>query len=491
MMNRKYLLIVLVFLALAGIIASQVYWLRQSYELGQKQLTESVNNTLNAWSLKNIQSGLKQTFNLANYSPGDSTNEKNGLAGLRVIDKMLNVLSDSSSSKPGEPLQIQVSFNDSSLKDSLRTDLGKNNSTGVNVSPDSLRKLLKTLFGGSRMDIFKLKNEISEALASSGLHLPFELATLDVRKHCIIACTLKDTVLFAAIPFKSGMVATGMNQLYVQVAFPNERATILGKMGMIVLSSAILILISVFTFVFLLRSLFSESKLNALKNDFISNMSHELKTPISTISVAVEAIQNYKVIDDKVKTREYLSIAGNELSRLSMMVDKVLKTSAFERNEMLMNFESINLVELTVQVVQNMKLQFESKHILFSNRMPPQPLLVSADKVHFTNVIYNLLDNAIKYSGERPEIRVELRAENDLAIIRIEDNGIGIPKQYQNRVFDKFFRVPSGDMHNVKGYGLGLNYVKSVLERHKGTIKVESEAGKGSAFTIKIPLQHD
>jgi len=224
-----------------------------------------------------------------------------------------------------------------------------------------------------------------------------------------------------------------------------------------------------------------------LKNEFISNITHELKTPIATVGVAIEALKNFNAIHDPERTREYLDISQNELQRLGLLVDKVLKLSMFEKKEMELKKEHFDCKQLTEEVMNSMRLQFEKYHAKVNLRTTGDNFIVEADKLHITSVIYNLLDNALKYSRENPVIDVLLKSNPDNIEFSVSDNGIGIPPAYKEKVFDKFFRVPTGDKHNIKGYGLGLSYVAEVIKRHQGNVQVESELGKGSTFTAKFP----
>lgn len=260
------------------------------------------------------------------------------------------------------------------------------------------------------------------------------------------------------------------------------------RLGPQILFSLVLVGVTTFSFLLLYRNWRRQQKLIILKNDFISNITHELKTPIATVSVAVEALKNFNALQDPVRTQEYLDISAHELQRLSLLVDKVLKLSLFEKQAIELKKEDFDLKLLAEEVVASMRLQFEKYQAKVEMKSPEEvSFRLKADKLHFTSVIYNLLDNALKYSRLGPVLQVDLATEEDLLVLSVADNGIGIPAAYQARVFEKFFRVPTGDHHNVKGYGLGLSYVAYVVERQGGAILLDSKEGVGSRFTIKIP----
>jgi two-component system phosphate regulon sensor histidine kinase PhoR len=238
--------------------------------------------------------------------------------------------------------------------------------------------------------------------------------------------------------------------------------------------------------VLLYRNLLKQRRLAELKNEFISNITHELKTPIATVGVAIEALQNFNVTDNPQRTQEYLSISKNELQRLSLLVDKVLKLSMFEKKEMDMKPEPVNLSVIAGEVLASMRLQLEKYHATIS-KTEEGNTTVEGDRLHLQSVIFNLVDNALKYGGENPAINIDIKDNSSTVTLTISDNGMGIPPEYRSKVFEKFFRVPHGDTHNAKGYGLGLSYVAQVVKKHNGTIELESQPGKGTTFIITLP----
>ncbi len=223
-----------------------------------------------------------------------------------------------------------------------------------------------------------------------------------------------------------------------------------------------------------------------LKNDFISNVTHELKTPVTTVGVALEALKNFKGLENKALTEEYLEIAQKELNRLSLLTDKILKTAIFEDKGIEFIPEAIAFDALIEDVIASMKLVVEKNdaQVIFEKSGTDFTVMGSPERL--LSVIYNLLDNAIKYSSLYPTISIALKEENTKIIFSVNDNGIGISKEYHRKIFEKFFRVPTGDVHNIKGYGLGLSYVDSVIRVHGGSLTVESEPGKGSTFIITL-----
>lgn len=272
-----------------------------------------------------------------------------------------------------------------------------------------------------------------------------------------------------------------------QARFENIRPMLLTKISPQIAFSVILTVLTVTAFAFMYRSIQTQQKLMQLKNDLISNITHELKTPVATVSVALEALKNFKALDNPQLTQEYLQIAQNELNRLTLMTEKILKTSAFEENGLDLKKGEVDFAEIIERVLRSLKLVFEKQDATIDFKKSGSDFRIIGNAEHLTNVVYNLLDNAIKYSKPGCKIFIELRLDNQQLVLSIRDNGIGIPVEYQGKIFEKFFRVPQGDVHNAKGYGLGLSYVASVVKHHSGTIRVESEPGKGSLFIIEVP----
>jgi two-component system, OmpR family, phosphate regulon sensor histidine kinase PhoR len=275
------------------------------------------------------------------------------------------------------------------------------------------------------------------------------------------------------------------------VAFADIDGFLIKKITPQILFSFFLSLLTFAAFYILYKNLMAQQKLMQIKNDFISNVTHELKTPVATVSVAIEALRSFNALDDRRKTEEYLDIAKNELDRLTLMTDKILKTSVFESQGVVIQNEPVDMDLLANHVIKSLKLIFNSRKITCVYEKSGDDFVVHGSNTHLTNVLYNLTDNALKYSGDGSSIRIAVRENETSVMLSVKDNGIGIPAEYQKRIFEKFFRVPSGDVHNVKGYGLGLSYVASVIELHHGTIRVESSEGIGSEFILTLPKAKD
>ncbi|WP_431211545.1 sensor histidine kinase [Puia sp. P3] len=291
---------------------------------------------------------------------------------------------------------------------------------------------------------------------------------------------------------KTSCLFLGLSNVYAyQASFGNPFGYILNRLRLPLGMGVLLLAFTTASFVFLYRNLKQQQQLAVIKNDFISNMTHELKTPISTVKVAVEALRHFDALNDPQKTREYLDISALELQRLSMLVDKVLKLSSYENREIQLNTTEVDLHELAAETIASMRLQLEKTGAFVQLTTSGERWTVKADRTHMGSVFSNLLDNAVKYSKEIPSVTIHLSenvSPSPTVDVVVTDNGIGIPAAYVSRIFDKFFRVPSGDHHDIKGYGLGLSYVHHIVTRHNGSVSVESKEGKGTRFTIQLPL---
>lgn len=269
---------------------------------------------------------------------------------------------------------------------------------------------------------------------------------------------------------------------------PHAKSFIWQSMTWFIIGAVVFTIIIICAFFITVRALIKQKKLSEIKSDFINNMTHEFKTPLATISLAVDAMRNEKVMHDTEKSAYFRGIIKEENLRMNKQVETILQAALIDRQELQLNLQPLHINEVIRRVMDNFKLQVDDIHAQVLLQLQEGYDLAEADEVHFTNLISNLVDNAIKYSREKLVIRIMTIRNGKNLDIRIEDNGIGMTKETQRRIFEKFYRAHTGNVHNVKGFGLGLSYVKSVVDAHHGKIKVESTVGKGTAFTLEIPL---
>jgi signal transduction histidine kinase len=255
----------------------------------------------------------------------------------------------------------------------------------------------------------------------------------------------------------------------------------------LLLFSVFLTSVTIAAFALMYRSLQQQRRLAELKNDFIGNVTHELKTPVATVSVAIEALSSFNVLQNRETTAEYLDICKTELKRLSLMIDQIMKIAILEEKGIHLENTIVDLQEIIHNVITSMRPQFQHFNAKITFHSEGKMWKVRGDYTHLTNIVFNLLENALKYSAENAQIDVRLAEKDNEVLIEVSDNGIGIAAEYHKKIFDKFFRVPTGNIHNVKGYGLGLSYVANIVKSHGGNITLQSTPMQGSTFTVRLP----
>lgn len=273
---------------------------------------------------------------------------------------------------------------------------------------------------------------------------------------------------------------------YFSVEFPGKTSNILTNMWIVIFFTGLMVITIAF-FIYTMFVILRQKQLSELQRDFINNMTHEFKTPISTINISTDVfLQNEKVQGDPRLSR-YSGIIKEQVLRLNTQVEKVLQLAKIERDNIELNVEEINLAELITSISPSIELKVNDKKGILHLDLDAVNPLVKADRLHLTNILHNLVDNAVKYSKDIPDIHIRLRNEGRNLLLSVQDNGIGIPKEHQKRVFDKFYRVPTGNVHNVKGFGLGLFYVKTMCQEHRWKLELHSEPDKGTTITIRMP----
>ncbi len=270
-------------------------------------------------------------------------------------------------------------------------------------------------------------------------------------------------------------------------AFSHYNLYLFEKLTPQFLFALVLLLFTTAAFFISYKSVKKQMELSALKNDFISNISHELKTPVTTVKVAIEALQDFDLKNNTQKAEEYINIAALEMNRLDLLVSNVLTTSMLEDGVLLLNIEIMDLVKVADETINSFRLRLSSQKVNVRFEKPQEIFLVNLDKLHVQGVLLNLLDNSLKYAGPDPEILVAIQNSADKITLSVSDNGPGIPQEYINKIFEKFFRVPTGNRHNIKGYGLGLSYASLIMDKHHGSITVKNNVGTGSTFTLIFP----
>ncbi len=328
---------------------------------------------------------------------------------------------------------------------------------------------------------------IEQTLRANNIKQSFEYSVTNIFRYSILYSDgFKDENLADAytLPLTSGN-ATQQETLHVFIREPKNY--LFEQLGWMILLSFALTTIIVAAFALTVRTLFNQKKLSEIKSDFINNMTHELKTPLATISLAVDALTNERVIRDEDKIRYYSGMIKDENKRMNKQVETILQAARIERQEITLNRTVLDVHALIRSTADNLALQINEKHGTLSLNLKATRHLINGDEVHISNIVFNLLDNAMKYSKDPIRIDIETGNSGNMLAIRVRDNGIGMNKETQARIFEKFYRAHTGNIHDVKGFGLGLSYVKAMVDAHGGRVRVESAPGKGSTFIVLLP----
>jgi len=466
--NFRWLPVIMA-ITIMGITVFQVYWLNNTYER-EKRTLEIRSNMIFRETVYKLQASKLKLDSLVFDTATDKRFANDELTDKRTIrflprQKMIglmNVLKEKAKDSADE-------------KENSKEKRGEKRSKGGRHSFPNHR-LMQFLYDvDSLQDSVKLKDietAFANRMTQQNMEVPF----------CIdkITKTEKDEPSFNEV------IVGFSNPIAYKLQLGNTFPYLFKRINIPILLSLFIVGFTIFSFVLLYKNMLKQKRLADIKNEFISNITHELKTPIATVSVAIEALRSFNASMDAQRSKEYLEISANELQRLSLLVDKVLKLSMFENKGIDLKYEPLNMQALIKEVASSMRLQFEKKNATVSISSEGDSSL-EGDRLHLVSVIFNLLDNALKYSYDNPHINITtIDGGNKLSLI-VTDDGIGIPQEYREKVFEKFFRVPTGNLHNAKGYGLGLSYVAQVVKKHNGSIKVEPQEGGGSKFVIVIP----
>ena len=423
-MNRKTIriIILLATLSLIGIVATQIFWVKNAYNLEEKQFNDRVHI-----ALTNV------THKLLNINKDKST----------LINPVKQVASN----------YYTVLINDT-------------------VNPYLLETLLKKEF------------------LKKSLNIDFEYVIYDC---------FTDSIVFGhyislnenqedELQSKSYNIKWDRDGHYFGVYFPSKEAYILNEMGIWVFSSSIILVIIIF-FAYTINVILKQKRLSEIKNDFINNITHEFKTPISTISLSAEVLMQKNIINEPERLANYAKIIKEENNRLKNQVDKVLQLATLDKDKLKLENENINLHELITDSIKSFDLIVKERNGVITCNLQAEKHTIFGDKIHITNILHNLIDNAIKYSTQNPKIYIRTNDHKNFIEISVQDNGIGISKEGRKYIFDKFYREPTGNVHDIKGFGLGLNYVKTIVEAYNGSVKLISKINEGSTFVIKFPLK--
>lgn len=452
--------------AIVGILIFQTYWISSTYDVASHAFELEVNSALKQVLSEEITNKtLKQFFGV----------RSTGIDSLHFEWEYQ------------EYVRQELWINQA---DELADSMIIASKSQISIRPDDFMAVFGEVFISllrSEPDLDEIYDKYAQELKSRGIELPFELAYINQNR--IIQMTGEDSQDFNSSQAIQSLPGKQNSGEVIMAYFPKISSYLLKRMWLTILGSLLLVSLIAGSFILMFQTIMKQKKVSEVKNDFINNMTHEFKTPIATVSAAMEALVSFDALEDKDRSRRYIDISRKEMNRLSGLVEKVLSLSVFEEKKINLIKDTFDLCKLLHETSQQYILKGGGRVVV--NYDPSGSAYIHADKLHFQNVINNLLDNAVKYSHEEVIIDAKCQREGDFIVIQVKDNGVGISKEHQKQIFEKFFRVPTGDLHGVKGFGLGLNYVKHIVEMHGGTIGVKSQPGIGSEFTIAIPDIHE
>jgi len=520
-MNKRIfvLLVVLMGFALIGIITVQIFWIRSSVEMREKQFTTSVK-----FALREVSENIAHREfddNVKKYSPlldsVQQSNERNVKDFFfQQIDTINNEILTFRQSIVENSFKTQMSPFDTTTVD-FKTFLGREETQIEKIefvskdfkelSPKDrvvkagsldrydkleLDKLFKNIVSripiNNRVSNNEIRLNLDNELRARNIDTKFEFGVFS--DDLITKVKSKKFKGDKSYSYKVPLFVDndGNNDYDLYVSFPDKKKYILATMANILLLSALFILIIILAFASALYQLIKQKQISEIKTDFINNMTHEFKTPIATINLAIDSIKNPKILGDNDKVLRYAEMIRQENKRMHAQVENVLRISKLEKNQLDLSKDVLNLHDIVDNAIAHVDLIINDRDGYIKKHYYAKQSEVLVSGFHITNVITNILDNAIKYSDDAPKIDIYTENAGNNIVLKIQDQGIGMNKNVQRKIFNKFYREQTGNIHNVKGHGLGLSYVKSIVEKHQGTVYVESEKGIGSTFIVKIPL---
>jgi two-component system, OmpR family, phosphate regulon sensor histidine kinase PhoR len=415
----------------------------------------------------------------------------NSGSGSMVFVKSDTIISDADSLYTFTTVKIDSVLMELDTFDVLRPELSKR----VQVKAGNLKRMANkmvsevTTWDVRQIDEQLIFDVLKKELQQSNIPLDFEYGII---RDSLVSFPMEvnDSTAVVNSVFQANLYPNDIFQKNIKLAvfFPGKDGFIYRSLNWLLVASFLFSLIILVTFALSIFYILRQKKVSEMKSDFINNMTHEFKTPIATISVATDSISNDKVLNDPERIKYFTGMIKKENTRMNRQVEDILTIARLDRKEFNFHWEAIDVHDLISDAVQGIELQIEKRGGKIILELQAANSVVTTDKIHCTNVIYNLIDNANKYSSDAPQIKVRTQNLAKGVLISVEDKGIGMNKSVQAKIFERFYRQTTGNIHNVKGFGLGLSYVKAVVEANKGNISVSSEAGKGSKFDVFLPF---
>ncbi|HAN17343.1 MAG: hypothetical protein A2X13_00670 [Bacteroidetes bacterium GWC2_33_15] len=534
--NLIHLLIVIMAISLSGIIIVQFFWIKNAIRVKEAEYNENIREAMGR-IIQKIERKQQVVFISENWNNGfmslssnpDSQIKGNNFYQYFTNDTIFIINDEQTNSSKNVDVKITVKT-DNEKKKVLCGNGNNTEKTVVYVSPESKNKVeedfifladsgqnissvntykikktqqleetiekmvveFETRFSSveQRINIENIRELIYQEIIEKGIDSDFQYAIINVQNDSIENKSPEFSKNLMPYSYKANLFPDDIvdKSIYLYLYLPGKYGFIYKSLVYLLTGSVFFTLVIILIFGFTIRIIYKQKKISEIKSDFINNMTHEFKTPIATISLAADSISNPKIINDSGKISEYLRIIKEENRRMNNQVESVLQMSLLEKDKFKLSLTEANLHVLIQKAIQNIEIQIKQKNGTLNSVLHAQNSVARIDEIHFLNIIHNLLDNANKYSYQNPQISISTRNQNGNILISIEDQGIGIKKEDLVRIFDKFYRVSTGNIHNVKGFGLGLSYVKAIVTQFGGTIHASSEPRKGSKFEISLPV---
>jgi len=486
MNKRSYKLVVyLIGITVVTIIGVQLYWIFKEYQLNKQNLISkvqlSLDNSVEAYFANLTKSGI------ITFTSIDSTTTKKKIDTIYL--------------KPGSRFGLRKKI-DSTLQKIAKTEtkkplLIKNRRDGNfpfftanKVFPKSIDSLISKVFvsiSRDSLDLRKLNSYVSDELNRNNINLTYGLKFSIFQRDSKSKKATITTYNLDKFPKKYLKTISKSTFLphrsKLELFFTNETSLVLKESLISILLSLVLSLCIIASLLYLLKTIYKQKQLSEIKNDLISNITHEFKTPIATISTALEAMKSFNALNDKEKSEKYINIANAQIQKLDIMIEKILETATLNQEELSISKKPVNITQLMHEIVAKYQLISKDKTFIFSSNIPNH--IVKIDTIHFENAISNIFDNAIKYGGKN--IQAKLTLTKNVIILTISDTGNGIPKNQKDKVFEQFYRIPTGNTHTIKGFGIGLYYSKKIIEKHGGSIEIVYSKNNQTVFKITLP----
>jgi len=529
-MKKRFiiLLIVAITLSLLGLVGIQIYWIKNALSVKEMNFDRGVGEAVSKaiYKFNKIEMARKLLLQQERNTQMNKYYELLDSLNREYYNAIVNPAgqqetgADTNASYIRESFQLNLSehengqqirtFDTSYVRESVAggNQPGYLPNQGASVTEDPLRmffersKFINDMFDDMFSNRFSfqfsgeegfevLDSLLNAELRSQGIKTVYDFAVYNPAYNALVAeKTGKNTLALMQSQYQFNLFPNDIfiNPEFLLVYFPQQKSYIVSQINTMLATSSLFILVIISSFAFTIFTVIRQKKLSLMKNDFINNMTHELKTPISTISLACQALKDREINKSEDLYQSYIRMIDEENQRLGLMTEKVLQTAIIEKGKLRLNRTGLDVHDLVNEAVRKISLQVEAKHGKISTNLKADYSFIEADKVHLTNVFVNLLDNANKYSPSAPQIEVSTENSSRGILVHIKDNGIGISRANQKKIFDNLYRVSTGNIHDVKGFGLGLSYVKAIVEKHGGYVSLESELRKGSRFSIFIPF---